>query len=222
MNRGYDHFVVNGSIQNIFTRRRYQKVWQNLHFADNTKQNETGKCCKIGPIIDHLNESFEAVGSVMKWGWNRNLWNSDLNEMLWNGDLNGPLWNGDLNVGFDVLVPLANFTNLILYLGWKKDVEVNLGEKVVMQLPEKLKGTYCTLFFDNFFNRSVLINELSEDGIYAAIETVQSNWKQILQLKEDKKMFRGKINFHFSKNINSCNWYGSKQQMLMVYVEHIT
>ena len=61
MNRGYDHFVVNGSIQNIFTRRRYQKVWENLHFADNTKQNETGKCYKIGPIIDHLNESFEAV-----------------------------------------------------------------------------------------------------------------------------------------------------------------
>ena len=38
-----------------------------------------------------------------------------------------------------------------LYLGWKKDVEVNLGESVVMQLSEKLKGTYCTLFSGNFF-----------------------------------------------------------------------
>ena len=37
-----------------------------------------------------------------------------------------------------------------LYLGRKKVVEVNLGESVVMQLSEKLKGTYCTLFLTIF------------------------------------------------------------------------
>ena len=32
------------------------------------------------------------------------------------------------------------------YLGKKQDVKVNLGEGVVMQLSEKLKGTFCTVF----------------------------------------------------------------------------
>ena len=39
-----------------------------------------------------------------------------------------------------------------LYLGKKQNVEVNLGEGVVMQPSEKLKGTFCTLFIDKFFN----------------------------------------------------------------------
>ena len=61
-----------------------------------------------------------------------------------------------------------------LYLGKKQNVEVNLGEGVVIQLSGKLKGTFCTLFFDNFFNSPLLINKLFEENIYA-VGTVRSN-----------------------------------------------
>ena len=37
-----------------------------------------------------------------------------------------------------------------LYLAWKKNAELNLGESVVMQLSEKLKGLCYTLFFNHF------------------------------------------------------------------------
>ena len=50
-------------IQNIVTRTRYQEVLQNLHFAENTKQDKTVKYYKIKPIIDRLNELFQAVFS---------------------------------------------------------------------------------------------------------------------------------------------------------------
>ena len=63
---------------------------------------------------------------------------------------------------------------LYLYLGRKQNVEVNIGEGVVMQLSEKLKGTFCTLFFDNFFNSPLLINKLFEENIYT-IGNVRSN-----------------------------------------------
>ena len=36
-----NHFVGNVGIQNIFTRTRYEEVLQNLHFANNTKQDKT-------------------------------------------------------------------------------------------------------------------------------------------------------------------------------------
>ena len=53
-----------------------------------------------------------------------------------------------------------------------------------MQLSEKLEGTYCILFFDNFFNSPALIDKLFEDGIYA-IGTMRSNQKQMPILKEN-------------------------------------
>ena len=37
------HFVSSGGIQNIFMKLRYQEVLQNLHFADNAKQDKTDK-----------------------------------------------------------------------------------------------------------------------------------------------------------------------------------
>ena len=57
----YDHFVGSVGIQKIFTRTRYQEVFQNLYFAYYTKQDKTGKGYKIRPIINHVNESFQAV-----------------------------------------------------------------------------------------------------------------------------------------------------------------
>ena len=57
-----NHFEGNVSIQNIFSRRRYQVVLQNNHFADNTKQEKTDKGHKI-KIIDHFNESFQLAFS---------------------------------------------------------------------------------------------------------------------------------------------------------------
>ena len=57
-----NHFTDNVGIKNIFARTRCQVVLQNNHFADNTKRAKTDKCCKI-IIMDHLNQSFQAVFS---------------------------------------------------------------------------------------------------------------------------------------------------------------
>ena len=56
-----NNFVVTVGIQNIFARKRYQDVLQNLYLADNTKQGKTDKVYKIRPIIYHLNESFQTL-----------------------------------------------------------------------------------------------------------------------------------------------------------------
>ena len=55
-----DHFVGSVGIQNIFTRKRSQEVL-NLYFVDNSKQDKTDKGYNIRPIINRLNESFQAA-----------------------------------------------------------------------------------------------------------------------------------------------------------------
>jgi len=49
-----NHFIGNVGIQNIFTRSRFQEILQNLHFSDNSNQDESDKGYKIRPIINHL------------------------------------------------------------------------------------------------------------------------------------------------------------------------
>ena len=100
------------------------------------------------------------------------------------------------------------------YLGKKQNVEINLGEDVVMQLSEKLKGIFCTLFFDKFFNSPLLINKLFGESIYV-IGTVRSNRKHMPKLKDDKKMARGDSDFQFSKNVICCKWFDNKLVLLL-------
>ena len=42
-------------------------------------------------------------------------------------------------------------------VGKKEKTELGLGESVVLNLSQKLEGSYCTLYFDNFFNSPLLV-----------------------------------------------------------------
>ena len=47
------------------------------------------------------------------------------------------------------------------------------------------------------------------------MRTLRSNSKQILKLKEDKKISRNKSNFHYSKNLIYSKWYDNKVVLLL-------
>ena len=55
----------------------------------------------------------------------------------------------------------------------KQSPEFNLGlaEEVVLKLTKDLQGSFCTVYFDNFFNSPKLIEKLFQKDIYG-IETV--------------------------------------------------
>lgn len=61
MSQDFGHFAGNVGIPDILTRTRYQEVLQQLHFGNNTKLDKNNKGYKIRPIINHLNELFQAV-----------------------------------------------------------------------------------------------------------------------------------------------------------------
>jgi len=67
-----------------------------------------------------------------------------------------------------------------MYLGKKQspDLNLGLGEEVVLQLTKSLENSYCTVYFDNFFNSPTLVKKLFEKNIYA-IGTVRSRRKQV-------------------------------------------
>ena len=42
-------------------RNGFSEILQNLHFADNRKDNKTDKAFKMESVIDHLNSKFSEV-----------------------------------------------------------------------------------------------------------------------------------------------------------------
>ena len=55
------NLISNDSNQNTMIRNLSCEILQNLHFADNRKDDKTGKDFKMRPVIDNLNSKFSEV-----------------------------------------------------------------------------------------------------------------------------------------------------------------
>ena len=56
-----DNLIGNDGIQNTMIRNRFCEILQNLHFADNRKDDKTDKAFKMRLVIDPLNSKFSEV-----------------------------------------------------------------------------------------------------------------------------------------------------------------
>ena len=103
-----------------------------------------------------------------------------------------------------------------IYLGRKQTPEFNLGlgEEVVLQLTKDLERSFCTVYFDNFFNSPKLIEKLFQKDIYG-IGTVRANRKQMPKMIDDKQMKRGDCEFLFSGNTMACKWMDNRSVLLL-------
>ena len=51
-------YVRNEGIRNTMSRSRFEKILQNFHFSDNTKDDKSDKGYKVRSLINHFNQSF--------------------------------------------------------------------------------------------------------------------------------------------------------------------
>ena len=103
-----------------------------------------------------------------------------------------------------------------IYLGRKQTPVFNLGlwEEVVLQLTKNLERSFCTVYFDNFFNNPKLIEKLCQKGIYG-IGTVRANRKEMPKMIDDKQMKRGDSEFLFSCNTMDSKWKNNRSVLLL-------
>ena len=100
------------------------------------------------------------------------------------------------------------------YLGKEQNKEFTLGKEVVLQLTKDLEASFCTVYFENFFNGPILIEKLFDKNIYA-IGAVRKNRKQMPKMLEDKKMKRNDCEFLYSKNVMACKWMDNQSVLLV-------
>ena len=88
-----------------------------------------------------------------------------------------------------------------------------MEKKVVFQLTEKLEHTYCTFYFDNFFNCPFWFDK---DTYTVGILGV--NKKQMPQMKDYKQMKSHNVYLKYSYNVVSCKWCNNKYVLLLARI----
>ena len=149
-------------------RNRFCEILQNLHFSDNRKDDKTDKAFKMRPVIDDLNSKFSEVLS------NDSKESIDKNMVKCKGrfGMKQYIQSKPIKWGFKFTFRCSSKScylyQMDIYLGSKQTPEFNLGlvEEVVLQLTKDLERSFCTVYFDNFFNSPKLIEKLFQKGIY--------------------------------------------------------
>ena len=162
-----DNLIGNDGIQNTMFRNRCE-ILQNLHFADNRKDDKTDKAFKMRPVIDYLNSKFSEVLS------NDSEQSIDEHMVKFKGrsGMKQYIKSKPIKWGFKFCFRCSSKSGYLyqmdIYLGRKQTPEFNLGlgEEVVLQLMKDLERLFCTVYHDNFFNSPKLIEKLFQKDIY--------------------------------------------------------
>ena len=146
------NLIDNDGIQNTMIRNRFCEILQNLHFADNRKDDETDKTFKMRPVIDQLNSKFSEVLS------NNSEQSIDEHIVKFKGrsgmkqyiKLKPIKWG--FKFWFRRLSKSGYLYQMDTYLGRKQTPEFNLGlgNELVLQLTKDVEQSFCTVYFGNF------------------------------------------------------------------------
>ena len=186
-----DNLIGNGGIQHTVIRNSFCEILQNLHFADEKKDDKTDKTFKMRPVIDHLNSKFsevlsndseESIAEHMVKFRGR----SGIKQYI---KLKPIKWG--FKFWFHCPSKSRYLYQMDIYLGRKQTPEFNLGlgEETILQLTKNLEQPFSTVHFDNFFNSPKLIEKLFQKDIYG-IGTVPANRNQMPKMIDDKQMKR--------------------------------
>ena len=159
-----ENLIANDGIENTMIRNHFCEILQNLHFADNRKDNKTDKAFKMRPVIDHLNSKFsEVLSNGSEQCIDDHMVKSKGRSGLKKYVKSKPIkWA--FKFWFRCSCKSSYLYQMDIYLGRKKTLEFNigLGEEVVLQLEKDLERSFCTIYFENFFNSPELIKKYSK------------------------------------------------------------
>ena len=134
-----------------------------MHFSDNTKDDKSDKGYKVRSLINHFNQSFSECVSDDR--------TQSIDEYMvkftGRSSMKQYVKNKPIKWSFKFLFRCASKTGYLyqldLYLVKKEKTEESLGPSVVLKVTECLKNSYCTVFFNNFFNSpSLITNSMTE------------------------------------------------------------
>ncbi|XP_060803721.1 piggyBac transposable element-derived protein 3-like [Amyelois transitella] len=198
-------------VANVMPRTKFEQIRQNLHFSDNDNNRQSNdRAYKIRPVMQHFNLCFQAAMNNSK----RQSIDEHMIKFKGHNIMKQYIKNKPIKWGFKMWCRAESSTGYLyqfdLYTGKKTNTEVGLGESVVLNLSEQLKGLGCEVYFDIFFNSPALQHKLMIQNTKAC-GTVRTNRKNVPKsLPTDKSMQRGNIYAVSSNGITFTKWMDTK------------
>ena len=122
-------------------------------------------------------------------------------------------------MGLQILVSLCKYDRLhVAALTFFREERWSRTESwwevVVLRIRKVLEKSYCTVYFDNFFDSSLLISKLFKKDIYG-VWTAQNNRRRMSVLPSDKKIRRGDLDYQFSTDTGYCKWMNNRYVVML-------
>lgn len=203
-------------ISNIMPRTRFEDIRRNLHFCNNEEQSRKDspnydRAYKIRPVMNHLNESFQkALNNTVTQSIDEHMI-----KFKGHNAMKQYIKNKPVKWGFKMWCRCDATTGYLfefdLYTGKRiSGTEYGLGESVVLQLTDKIKGLGCEVYIDNFFNSPMLQYMLMNCNTKCC-GTVRTNRKNLPKnAPSDKDMKRGDIFTTSFSGISYVKWMDNK------------
>jgi len=204
-------------LADIMVIKRFKKIRQALHVNDNSQAPPPGhanrdKLFKLRPLIDKLNREFsqQCVQSSSQ--------SIDEAMVVFKGrsSIKQYMPMKPVKRGYKLWIRADSKTgyvyNFEVYCGKDDSGQTSsgLGERVVRNLCQALRGTQCHITFDNFFSSVSLMEELYAAGMYAT-GTVRTTRIQLPLLARQKtQLAKGQHKWRSKDNTAYVVWQDSK------------
>ena len=205
-------------IANIMPLKRFEELRAYLHFNDNDLMKPRDhphhdRAFKIRPVLDHFNKCFIAGMSATE----EQAIDEHMIKFKGHNILRQYVKGKPVQWGFKLWCRCDSKTGYLfqfdLYTGKKSNnIEHGLGEGVVLTLTEQIRGLYCQVYIDNFFNSPQLQYNLLQNGILSAgtVRISRKNLPKSELLPSDKEMAKGDMVCMSSNNIFFTKWMDNK------------
>lgn len=203
----------NNLVSDAMRRNRFEQIFSNIHFCNNSKLDEHDKFSKIRPLISMLNsrflihaphQQFHSIDESMVPYFGRH----GCKQFIRGKPIRFgfKIWVGTLRLGYVVWISPYQGKS-----GDLQNTEYGLGASVIISYANNLLTHRIApyhLVFDNFFTGLPLLEKLSEMGLYGT-GTIRSNRtkKCPINLVAMKKIKRGSYESYVSDSgILVCVW----------------
>ena len=89
-----------------------------------------------------------------------------------------------------------------------------------MELTESLKGTYCRIFFDNFYTSPQVVYRLTKERKIYSCETVREHRRGLPKdMKLTKDLKKGEIDSRYYDGMSVVKWLDTKSVMIISTID---
>ena len=214
-----DRNLYTPAVANIMTRNEFQRLFSNIHLADNSKMPSKNssiysKLYKVNDFLDILKRNFQknySLGSCIS---------IDEAMIKFKGRSSIKQYQPlkPTKRGYKVWALAESSTgyvyNFEIYTGKNTERSLSLGEHVVMSLVNGIGMQNRQLFFDSYFTSLQLLYKLRREKI-SATGTIRSDRKYFPnELKKREQLERGDYRYLTSNGISVVKWMDKKEVLI--------